>query len=341
MKKLTISLIAIALLFSACSKDKEVLTSKKSTPVSKATPKNRTFQDLNADGIRSAITTFQSNRTTYWRENTYPNFTQDEALQKMSLVLNYEKGLYGYYEDVTTDYYDLQITNNGKNEGNETILDGGSVFTKYAEIVEHLNSTYGDKKLYYATFTVLETSESYTTFRIHLIVGDRSTTAPNVTIYNDFPVIPVNTNPNCSAIGHPQYVAGQLTLHWNSLQTGPFAYYHQIGTIFYTNPWQQWTSPNTNEYLYHSEACNYITSYPWDTYFIGNYNSDYYSHINNERIARLNYTVPQKATYIEIGYDHSSNMQIGFKYRHYIHVWFASFNYIPDMFDSNYLPIIP
>ena len=344
MKKLTISLIAIALLFSACSKDKEVATSKKSTSVSKPTPKNKVRESITKDEIISTIQAFQQSRSAYIKQGTYTNYTQDQAMFQMSLVLNYEKGLYGYYSDIENTEFEIEIANNGTNNNNETLLNGGSMFSKYIEIQEYINNQIGSKNLSFLDISLEETTQDITKFRVSVYSGTRSMTVPSSNLV-DFPILPIDVPPVCSVGGNYDVVADAMTAAWRSVNYSHFKPAGYIYAFLYTNSAQPYPfsydnyGPGAYEYIFHSSSPTVVGGAGGPN--PNGYNMKYYNHVNDIRLALPSnyYANSVRIQHQQIIYSPGTGSWSNYCYTHRIEVDIWSKTSIPGLFESN-LPII-
>lgn len=334
MKFFLIVIIAFAFMLSSCNKDDESLkmqTNKSSnTVVGSGKHLKDGFEIMGTDEIINAVQTFQNDRKDFRENNTCSDYTLQEALFRMPLVMNFELGGYGYFSDFETSETKIIIANNGTTEEGETIISGSDMFDKYSDVEYYINNQIGDLKLFNADFTVKEKDEEHTVITVSITAGVLNSSSFGHEVSNEFPVIPINTNPNCLAAGQPSYVANAFTAAYNSIPVSIW-FCRPINQIL-VNYGPAWIAPDpsntSTHFVYHNNWPDNIAAQT--------YNNDYYNWVNNNRLYRITSGVFAKEIRIDYYYyDPNLSNWFNFKARHIISIAFGKYEYIPDLFNVN------
>ena len=337
MKKYIFALLALLIIFSACHKDNDIITNQTNiittkSPINKIHQFHNSTDTLFNQQIITTIKTFQKARTNFSKQGTYTDYKLTDALFQMPLVLNYELGITGYYSHVEKKDTVINILNNG----NETILDGKDMFNKYLDLENYIKTKLHHKKLYFAEFSIKDTTSHYITFKISLYTGVRSmgSFGQQVCI---FPILPINQPPICTTTSTPYYVASMMTLAWiPSINTLYFKPYHVIYSS--SGYLEASTSPGEvlngiNTWVYHSNSWDNISAGGTDP---NGYNMQYYKWVNSQRIYYQNIYIGTSVR-VELRENFTNNSD--YTYSHIIYLYISRISYIPDLFVNN-LPII-
>jgi len=340
MKKVKVLGIVVALLtltfyINSCKKAEESVVPKKQIAVNTENKLKAVSGDFTEEGIVKTIQTFQLTRKEFWETGKCPDYTQEQALFEMPMVLNFEQAGYGSFTEIEDKDTVIFIKNNGTSREGEVLLDGQDMFNQYRNIEEYVNTQLGDKKLYLADFNITETTEEYTVIKLRYTYG----TFKSMPYYGPYMwlIKPIDVVPSCSL---PSYVwaaamAGFLTSRFYDVVPEVLRVRGDVLVITSTKSIEPNPNIPSTQFLYHTSHGSYISNgCP--------YLSSYYTWINNTRHQQL----PQNAVSIDIsyidGYTPTSVYDIWYEYakHHKITVKFGEWVGTPSLFDNNG-PIIP
>lgn len=341
MKKIIIAIIAIVFVFAACSKDEETLKNQKqnNNSINNGNQLKNSIEQIKKEDIIQSVQSFQSDRRTYKSTNTAPDYTQTDALFKMPLVLNFEKGGYGYFSDLVSVDLEISIDNKGVNANGETLLSGKEMFRNYLDIETYVNTQLGDRKLFNAEFKVVETNVIRTLLKVTITSGTLHAESFGNKVSNEFPVIPVNINPHVSGYASPSVVAHMFTAAYNSVPVDIW-YCRAINQIL-VNYSPNWISADPmnpyTHFVYHSSNGSYL--------YAQAYNDDYYNWINNSRLLRLPYGIFAKKVSIDyynkwLDIDNPPAEWYNYMHTHILSILYAKYENVPELFTLAGLPII-
>ena len=274
-----------------------------------------------------SVRSFQQNRKLFWENGSSPNYTQSQALFQMPLILNFELAGYGYLSEIETRDITINIENNGSKDG-ETLLNGKDMFRKYRDVENYIKTQLGDKKLYFADFNIIETTENNTAINIHISYATLSTAPPHGYYTSDFPIIPINTIPEGSTYGSGTVLADWFTRLFNPYPNGGCAC-RVKGDLLIPTTYSAIAPDNyapATWFVYHTSSNQSKSS--------DNYKIPYCNWIKAKRLERL--PANQFATSIWIAYFAiPDNIHADFRCMHIIYVNFAIWGHIPELFTNN------
>lgn len=154
-------------------------------------------------------------------------------------------------------------------------------------------------------------------------------------VSNEFPVIPVNVNHHVSGYASPSFVATMFTAAYNSAPVD--VWYCRAANQILVNQYPHWISADPmnpyTHFVYHNSTGSDI--------YAQTYSDDYYNWINNSRLLRLPYGIFAKEVQVNWLYSEAGDQSwYNFRSRHIIHILYAKYEYIPELFTLAGLPII-